>query len=631
MFRRLILLFVSLLGLTAPVPAADPQWKEPYELKVMLHVEHHRLLTDIFVDRLQRELGDWLQEVLGELGHVSVLKPDAPLATAMEKGLHTLDPVRDPSQPKTHFVRIRFLKGQYEIQTRQFDGMTGLWSPVRTDRTRAPDVVSKMATSLVYRDFGVVGTVVEPSKMNDQTPVKIELKGGGLGVPMSRWVKEKEVFAIVPMKNDGTPDARLPWALLRVTEAPAPGSGTCTCMLYHRHPLDPTPAQGYRCIKLGTTTGPLKIRVSQAGEDGGSLPLTEALDVGVSATGFEGPKSPILGLARAETGVFESSPKNGIFENVAFVWIKSSPEAIVPVEIIDDGYVDIRVSATKDEGLLLTLQRDAWKRSINQVYQMQINIFEELLQMVTKAENRGKAIDRAKASLDRFRKEVVELRKAGNNLSKVLRAANRPLDLDADFKRLGDIEVQAEALAKFIQELEEAEKQENSPELKRWIQMRNDGEIAEKAGDYETAIKIYETMLSQVPGSVKKDIVDNVKDHGAKLKELWEPKSPAHSNVRNFVMKTFPAMTPAEVKGQIKDVREAVEELKKAEDRFFLPKFYQAINAYGQKMTERLESLKPKESAEDREQAELIRDVAKELNPIQTDIAQAVDALSKKK
>ncbi len=631
MLRRFVLSALCVLGFCSlSSAAADPQSKERYELKVVLHVEYHRLLTEVFVDRLQRELSDWLQEAVGELAHVQIVKPEAAVAAAMEKGLSTLDPVRDPTMPKTHFVLIRYVKGQYEIQARQFDGMTGLWSPVRTDHTRAPDVVSKMATTLVYRDFGVVGTVVTRS-INDKNPVKVELKGGGLGVPMNRWVKEKEVFALVPIQADGTPGTREPWALLRVTEAPAEGSGTCICMLYHRHPLRSEPPQGYRCLKLGTTVGPLKIRISQRGEEGGALPLTESIDVGVSPNGFQESTSPVKGIARAETGVFDSSTKGGSYEHVAFVRIKTTPEALVPVEILDDDYVDILVNVTKEEGLILTLERDDWRRGIDRLKQMQANKFVELTQMATKAESRTEALESAKRYLDRLRNEVSDSRKRGNEIGKKLREAKRPVDFDSDFKRLTEIEKSSAEVIKFIDSLQEIERQENSPERKRWLQMLKDGEIAEEAADIGTAISIYEKLLMKEPDPFDKELFAKLGQKTKKLKDWWEPKSPAHSNAREFLTKTFPGLTPAEVKAQTREIKDAVEELKRSEDRFFLPKFIQEIDTYGQKMKDKKESLKPNESPEDREQLGLLIDVAKLLNEIRKDADQANDALMKKK
>ena len=45
----------------------DPEPKTPYRLQVVLHFADHRLLTDVFRDRVERELRDGLQASFGDL------------------------------------------------------------------------------------------------------------------------------------------------------------------------------------------------------------------------------------------------------------------------------------------------------------------------------------------------------------------------------------------------------------------------------------------------------------------------------------------------------------------------------------------------------------------------------------
>ena len=55
---------------------------------------------------------------------------------------------------KIHFVLIDFVHGQYEISARQYDGTTGLASPVvRQAQTGDRLLVAREAALLVYRDF----------------------------------------------------------------------------------------------------------------------------------------------------------------------------------------------------------------------------------------------------------------------------------------------------------------------------------------------------------------------------------------------------------------------------------------------------------------------------------------------
>ena len=53
---------------------------------------------------------------------------------------------------------------------------------------------------MIDRDFGLVGTV-EPNPKGQE--VKLTIKGSGLGVPLDRWLKKDEVFAIARIQRGG--------------------------------------------------------------------------------------------------------------------------------------------------------------------------------------------------------------------------------------------------------------------------------------------------------------------------------------------------------------------------------------------------------------------------------------------
>src|SRR5205807_8376908 len=133
---------------------------------------------------------------LGQLGQVEILS-DHPLRAEVEsKGLQqTLDAWKQVSDVKTHFVRIDYNQGQYELQALQHDGWTGLASPVlRTARTNDRFFVARTAALLIDQDLGLAGTVAAPSPQTDE--VNVTLKGGALGVSLGRWVKPDDVFAV---------------------------------------------------------------------------------------------------------------------------------------------------------------------------------------------------------------------------------------------------------------------------------------------------------------------------------------------------------------------------------------------------------------------------------------------------
>src|SRR5262249_37172508 len=137
-----------------------------------------------------------------------------------EQGLKdALDNWKEVSETKTHFVLIQSVDGQYEVQARQFDGLTGLASPVvRQARTSDRELVVRTAALLIDQDFGVVGTVEGTARGSD---VRVILKGSGLG-PLTPWVAKGQVFAVVQIKqgSGGLRAFRVPETLLQVREEP---------------------------------------------------------------------------------------------------------------------------------------------------------------------------------------------------------------------------------------------------------------------------------------------------------------------------------------------------------------------------------------------------------------------------
>src|SRR5262249_27804127 len=157
---------------------------------------------------------DGLQAALGDLALVEVVRQHPKLAEIAEKGLSVLESWKDISDVKTHFVLVDFIDGQYDLQARQFDGLTGQASPViRRDRTPDRQFVARTAALLVGRDFGLVGTAVADKTGSDT--VKVTIKGAGLGVPLDRWIRPGEVFALVQIAQagGGLRGNRMQWAL----------------------------------------------------------------------------------------------------------------------------------------------------------------------------------------------------------------------------------------------------------------------------------------------------------------------------------------------------------------------------------------------------------------------------------
>src|SRR5262249_50244007 len=159
----------------------------------------------------------------------------------------------------------------------------GGWGALTVRKTGHADrgFVGRLAGLAVAQDFGAVGTF-DPPAPGGPAQVGMVLKAGELG-SMDGWVKKGEVFAVLQMRQvrRSAPrpapkrkakggDARtgpvlvgtrLDGVLLQVIDGPR--NGVCTCKLHKRYrdlPFDAITV-GYRCVRLGTAEGPLKLQL----------------------------------------------------------------------------------------------------------------------------------------------------------------------------------------------------------------------------------------------------------------------------------------------------------------------------------------------------------------------------------
>ena len=160
-------LFIGLLSFSAisassavSSAALDPELKSPYQIRLVLSVAEHRMLTPQFHKQLESDLRDQLQLAFGKLAQVEIVRAHPLLGGIRNKGLQaTLDAWDELSDSRTVFVLVDFADGEYRIQTGQHDGMTVLSNPVvRRAAVAVPQRVADTAARLILDDFGVVGT-----------------------------------------------------------------------------------------------------------------------------------------------------------------------------------------------------------------------------------------------------------------------------------------------------------------------------------------------------------------------------------------------------------------------------------------------------------------------------------------
>jgi hypothetical protein len=593
--------------------ALDPEVGKPYRLQVVLHLARHRMLTPVFGDRLERELRDSLQAAFGELAKVEVLRDHPLLARIQAQGLQqALDGWDEVSDAKTHFVLIDFADGRYEIQARQHDGLSGLNSPVvRRDSVPAGDrpLVARAAALLVDRDFGLAGTVIHV----DDHKVEVALKGGRLGVPLGRWVKKGEVFAVSRVgRREGSRQraSRLDWTLLRVNDLPGP-DGVCRCTFFRRYTQDRLTgdpgAAGFRCLKLATVEAPLRLRLVDLKTH---LPLND-VQVHVSRTGFEGAPhkmTPDRGVVKTEES----------YAHVAFVkvLVGLDEQAHFPVEILGDGTVECAVGVRPGAEVLgsMELRRERWLRRIYDSLRVSADRVAEINAQLAKS--REEALANAREGVQSLKDDVASLSEERDQLRKA--AAKLPpgrLDIGEGEQYLRELERRGADLDRFAKRLEENIKDEKDPKKQELKTMLERARLLEGEAEYDQAIDLYEKVLEASPNEPK------VKQYVEGLKKAWAVRSPEHREARRFIYEDWSKkLDPAELSRLLDKARAAFTECRQANDPRSLLKLLRADVVHAATLNERLEVLRRQASEDNKNEAKTIGDVVEVLKQLHQEV-----------
>jgi hypothetical protein len=622
--RRLAALLAVLAQFALAVPPARAQGdlKKPYHLRVVLHVARHRLLTDIFRQRLERELRDGIQGALGELGHVEVVRDHPKLAEVLRDGLQrALDGWTERSDVKTHFVLIDYSGVHYEIQARQHDGITGRPSPVvRYDRTRDRAFVGKAAALLIKQDFGLVGTV--QSEPDAGKVVKVELRGGGLDVPWGRWVQPGDVFALLQ------PAGPVQWAVLQVKDAPAEGArdGLCTCRLFHRYQL-PRVA-GLRCIKLGTVRAPVRLLFVRELPNGRQVRLDETLSVEVRRHGFTGEDAtrPSRIPTDAGGGIDTSADgAKGLFDHLAFVSVFNAagePKAQVPVALVADRPVVVEYStARSDAGTEVALKARAWQREVADSYLVQVQLFKDINALTAKADQLARALEEVRKALERSRQDRARLGAEHDALmaqARKLPAASRP-NLTASERLLAQLATGEEQLRKHLNQLEEDLRKESDPQRKDWLARVKQGQILEEDFEVGKAIKVYEKILAE--GFKNEDLSKHLEE----LKKKWEPRDEKHSDARQFIYYVWPTLDNAGLKANLEKAHKALEACRESDDVIGAGRLFRATVAHAVRLEKEASNLKPDVNIDDEPQYKLIQELSPGLQKLAAEIKAFLD------
>jgi hypothetical protein len=604
----------------APKPAVEPAGGPPYKLTVVLDIAKSRVLTDVFRHQVERELKEGLQAALGELAVVEV-QPDHPkLADVRARGLGpALNDWKERSDVKTHFILIDLVNSQYVVQSRQYDGPTAMPGPVvHTDHTADRAFVARVAELLVERDFGFTGTfrswprTTDPK--NQPQPVKLDLSGAGSGVPLSRWVKKDDVFAVVHTYADGRNPDLVPWALVQIKEAPQDGTKDtdCTGLLFWRY-TPPLAAEGvghagYRCVKLGATRGPVRLRLLQGKDDKVTGPLQAQLEI--SRSNFRREESgTITGSSNPVTGIYDSAvynPNAEPFDRVAFITVRTGNQdrAYLPLAVMDDQFVPVVVNAGTVEQDALSQRFQRWQRQVDDAWLIHVAIFEDIREISQKGGvQREKILERARAGLARMTDDY-------NRLSSERQEMPGEVSRRPDVKRLDQVLQELKKgqtdLTEFVTKQEKIFTEESRPERRIALAQIVDAGLAEEKGEYGLAIDLYEKALKEIKDPAREEYVE-------KLKALWATKDEAHAAARRFIYETFPGLDTAGLDREMENASKALAECKRAGDRLSPVKLLQAANTHSSRIKQEADKLTQNNFEGQEKDQQRIGKVSKEL------------------
>jgi hypothetical protein len=345
--KRLVPVLLLALAPAAVHAQIDPQTNQPYDLSVVLKCGAHNWLGKQFRDDLRNNLAGMLQDALGPMAAVKVFDLKETPADQWQplwkqfdaKGFAALDGPKELGGVKTHFLRVDFVNGQYELQTRQVDGDTGWVSPWRRERTADRAYVPRLAGKMIGQDFGITGTVAGKS-----ATVQVQFRGAALGTPLDRWVHKGDVFAlfqVMPKTSQGKIHAaQVPDCVIHIMDSPKGGVAEGKVVFRGRdNPVGRQGAGGFRCVKLSTVNGSMRLRLI----DDKGQPHVRALQVRVHSQAFQEGFSSEEEVLNPDRGGMFLSKKT--YDQLAYVRVVTGATEIakIPVPILDDREVTVTV------------------------------------------------------------------------------------------------------------------------------------------------------------------------------------------------------------------------------------------------------------------------------------------------
>jgi hypothetical protein len=428
-------------------------------------------------------------------------------------------------------------------------------------------------------DFGLVGTV--PVGAGTQR-VNVAIKGGRLGGDLGRWVKKDEVFALTRISQAGSSrvSSPEPGTLLQVEEEPKEGTCVCRVLSHWGNPLEPGPrTQGFRCLKLGTTRAPVRLRLLKDTTDKRVSEMSAQM-VDIRAGSFQDKRAEQLLTKR--DGRLQSEQS---YQHVAFVSVPSPGGAAIqfPVAIFDEHEIvrTVNVDPKSEARAQLERQKNSWMQDLSRSSQGLNSLFPDLNRLKDKPEE---ALSRAGEGLTTLRDELDQLQAKQVELTQV---GVPNADMAEGNQKLRTLQEGKKKLEEYVAEVQRILQLQSDPAMKKLLGKLAQAKALEGEHEYRQALALLEEAAvdsKKLLGKVDAKLSQQLKE----LHDVLEPKDKAHAAALDFIYKTPEKLEdPAEIRAQVEKARTAFEACRSAGDKLSPQKLHLILFHYNTALVER--------------------------------------------
>lgn len=593
--KRNAFVLLALAGLATSARAqVDAETNQPYDMRVVIKCGAHNWLGKQFRDDLRNSLHGMLQNALGAMGKITVVDLKDTPADQWEplwrdfdaKGFAVLDGPVDLTGMKDHFIRVDYVNGQYEIQARQVDGMTGMVSAWRRERTADRAFVPRVAGKMIGRDFGLIGTLVGKGEI-----VPMAFKAGEMGAPLDIWVHKGDVFAVyeaLPKNSQGKVRAvRVPETVVQVQDEPK--NGRCNVKVIHRSAKNPTldagSSSGFRCVKVPSVAAPMRLRlVDEKGQ-----PHVRTLQIRVHPDGFQQAESRDEEVLNPDRGGLFVSKRT--YDRIAYVRVVTGATQIakLPTPILEDRevVVSVGVNVEREQAGQLQALKSELLRRFHDTVSVQNERYLAISKLVKETKN-TQALARADAAkkaldedLERLRAQLAAVKKDIGNVAISV----------ADCEKLDkDLENYRDRLNRIIGQLREFEALANAPDKverrQKLLDLNNKAQVALDSNDYDGALAIYRQIVMDFPeeSNIKKKLDD--------LDSGWALKGDDHRAAREFIYRDWPLVkSAADIEAKLPTARQKMQVCIRVMDQFTLLKLRASLPEVGKILADEIRTL----------------------------------------